>query len=394
MIFINVLIFCQCLLILLVLGHQVVEVGLGLCELHLIHALASVPVEEGLPPEHGGELLRDSFEDLLDGGGVTNEGGGHLETSWWDVTDTGHDIVGDPFNEVGRVLVLDVEHLLVNFLHGHSSSEASSHGEVSTMSWITGGHHVLSVKHLLGKLWNSDSSVLHGTASCQWSKSRHEEVESGEWNHVDRQLPEVSIELTWEPEASGHSRHGQGDQMVEVTIGGGGKLQGSEADVIESLVVNTIGLISVLNQLVNREGGVVGLYHGVRNLGGWNDGVGVHDSVRILLSDFGDEKCSHSRSSSASKGMSQLESLETVASLSLLSDNIEDTIHQLSALGVVTLGPVVASSRLSEHKVVGSEDASVWTRPHTVHGSWLQVHQDCSWYKFASGCQFAALGLF
>merc|ERR1719166_419959 len=96
--------------------------------------------------------------------------------------------------------------------------------------------------------------------------------------------------------------------MVEVTIGGGGELQGSEADVIESLVVNTIGLISVLNQLVNREGGVVWLHHGVRNLGGWNDGVGVHDSVRILLSDLGDEKCSHSRSSSTSKGMSQLES--------------------------------------------------------------------------------------
>merc|ERR1719461_1158249 len=394
MIFINVLIFCQCLLILLVLGHQVVEVGLGLCELHLIHALASVPVEEGLPPEHGGELLRDSFEDLLDGGGVTNEGGGHLETSWWDVTDTGHDIVGDPFNEVGRVLVLDVQHLLVNFLHGHSSSEASSHGEVSTMSWITGGHHVLGVKHLLGKLWNSNSSVLHGTASCQWSKSRHEEVESGEWNHVDRQLPEVSIELTWEPEASGHSRHGQGDQMVEVTIGGGGELQGSEADVIESLVVNTIGLISVLNQLVNREGGVVWLYHGVRNLGGWNDRVGVHDSVRILLSDLGDEKCSHSRSSSTSQGMSQLESLETVASLSLLPDNIEDTVHQLCALGVVTLGPVVASSRLSKHKVVWSEDASIRTRSHTVHGSWLQVNQDSSWNKFASGCEFTALGLF
>ena len=36
-----------------------------LCELHLIHALACVPVEEGLAPEHGGELLRDSLEQLL-----------------------------------------------------------------------------------------------------------------------------------------------------------------------------------------------------------------------------------------------------------------------------------------------------------------------------------------
>jgi len=45
------------LLVLLVLGHQVVHVGLGLGELHLVHALPGVPVEEGLAPEHGGELL-------------------------------------------------------------------------------------------------------------------------------------------------------------------------------------------------------------------------------------------------------------------------------------------------------------------------------------------------
>merc|ERR1719152_967128 len=35
-------------LVLLVLGHEVVHVGLGLGELHLVHALAGVPVEEGL----------------------------------------------------------------------------------------------------------------------------------------------------------------------------------------------------------------------------------------------------------------------------------------------------------------------------------------------------------
>ena len=33
-----------------------------LCELHLVHALASVPVEEGLSTEHRSELLGDSFE--------------------------------------------------------------------------------------------------------------------------------------------------------------------------------------------------------------------------------------------------------------------------------------------------------------------------------------------
>ena len=36
------------LLVLLVLGYKIVHVGLRLGELHLVHALAGVPVEEGL----------------------------------------------------------------------------------------------------------------------------------------------------------------------------------------------------------------------------------------------------------------------------------------------------------------------------------------------------------
>ena len=62
------------LLVLLVLGDEVVHVGLGLSELHLVHALPGVPVEEGLPPEHGSELLGDPLEQFLDRGGVSDEG--------------------------------------------------------------------------------------------------------------------------------------------------------------------------------------------------------------------------------------------------------------------------------------------------------------------------------
>jgi len=66
------------LLVLLVLGHQVVHVALRLGELHLVHALAGVPMQEGLAPEHGRELLGDPLEQLLDGRGVPDERRGHL----------------------------------------------------------------------------------------------------------------------------------------------------------------------------------------------------------------------------------------------------------------------------------------------------------------------------
>ena len=81
--------------------------------------------------------------------------------------------------------------------------------------------------------------------------------------------------------------------MVEVPVGGRGQLERSEADVIESFIVNAVCFVSVLDQLVDRQGCVVRFNHGVGYFGGWDYRVGVHNSVRILLADLGDEECSH-----------------------------------------------------------------------------------------------------
>lgn len=98
--------------------------------------------------------------------------------------------------------------------------------------------------------------------------------------------------------------------MVEISVGWSGKFESSEADVIKSFVVNTVSFVGVFYELVNRQGGVVRLHDGVGHLGGRDDGVGVHDSVGVLLPDLGNEKSSHSGSSSSSQGMGQLESLK------------------------------------------------------------------------------------
>ena len=157
----------------------------------------------------------------LDGSGVSNEGGSHLQPPgsnisinnsgqkcliglrpWWDVTDSSLHIVRDPLNEVAAVLVLDVQHLLVHLLHGHPAAEDRGHGEVPAVSGVAGGHHVLGVEHLLGELGHGEGPVLLAASGGEGGEARHEEVEAGEGNHVHRKLPKVSIQLAGEPGVS------------------------------------------------------------------------------------------------------------------------------------------------------------------------------------------------
>merc|ERR1711970_12428 len=143
-------IFSSSFLILLILRNKIVHVRFGFSELHFIHSLACVPMKESFSPEHGSELFRNSLEQLLDGSGISNESGSHLETSWRNIANSNLDVVWNPFYKVGGVLVLDVQHLLIHLLHRHTTSEHGCNCEVTTVSWITGSHHVLRVEHLLG----------------------------------------------------------------------------------------------------------------------------------------------------------------------------------------------------------------------------------------------------
>jgi len=71
-----------------------------------------------------------------------------------------------------------------------------------------------------------------------------------------------------------------------------------------------------------------------------------------------------------------LETLQAVAGLSLLADDVQDGVDELCTLSVVTLGPVVASTRLAEDEVVRAEHLTEGTSADGVHRAGLQIHQD------------------
>ena len=77
--------------------------------------------------------------------------------------------------------------------------------------------------------------------------------------------------------------------------------------------------------------------------------------------------------------MGDLEALEAVASFSFFSGDVEDGVNEFSSLSVVTLGPVVSGSGLTEDEVVRSEKLTEGSSSDGVHGSWFKIHKDGSW---------------
>ena len=364
------------ILVLLVLRDEIVHVGLSFSEFHLVHTFTGVPMEESLSAEHSSELLSDSLEHLLDSGRVTEEGNGHLETLWWDIADSGLDVVWNPFNEVRGVLVLNVEHLLIDLLGGHAATEEGRGSEVTAVSRVGSAHHVLGIEHLLGELGDGKSTVLLGTTGGKGGETHHEEMESWEGHEVNGELSEIRVELTGESEATGDTGKSSRDEMVKITVGGGGELKGSEADIVKGLVIDAHDIIGVLNELMDGEGGVVGLDDGIGDLGGWHDGESAHLSIGVLFSDLGDEKGAHAGAGTTTEGVGDLETLEAITALSLLTDDIEDGVDKLSTFGVMTLGPVVTGTGLSEDEVIGSEELTERSSTDGVHGAGLEIHKD------------------
>ena len=330
-------------------------------------------MQESLASEHSSELLVDTLEEFLDGSAVTNESTRHLKTNGRNVTQGGLDTVGDPFNEVRGVLLLDSQHLVLNFLGRKTTTEDGGNGEVTTVTGVRGSHHVTGIEHLSGQFRDAHVAVLLRAEGSQGSETDHEEMETGERNHVNAKLAKITVQLTRETEGGGNTGHDGRDQLVKFTIARVGKLEGTEADIIQSFVVNAESSIAVLNQLMDRENSVVGLNNSVRDLGGGDNGVSAEHTIGVLLTDLGEQKRTETGTSTTTKRVAELETLEAVSVFGLLADDIQNGLDKFSTFGVVTLSPGVTGTRLSEDEVVGAEKLSVRASTDGVHGCRFQI---------------------
>jgi hypothetical protein len=70
-----------------------------------------------------------------------------------------------------------------------------------------------------------------------------------------------------------------------------------------------------------------------------------------------------------------LEPLKAVTALGFTTNDIKNLVDKLSTLSVMSLGPVVTSTGLTEDEVVGTEELAERTSTDGIHGAWFQIDQ-------------------
>ena len=238
--------------------------------------------------------------------------------------------------------------MLLDLLHADLTAEDGSNSEVSSLSWIRSSHHVLGIKHLLSELRDTQGTELVASTRSQGSETDHEEVQTGEGDHVDCKFSEIRVQLAGETETGGDTRHDCRDEVVKISVGGSIEFKRTDADIVQGFVVDTERLVRVLNELlrvkkvflgvyVDGEGGVVRLNDRIGDLWRWNDGECSHHSVGVFFANLADQESTHTSTGTSTERMRYLETLETVTSLGFASNNIQYLINQFGTFSVTNI---------------------------------------------------------
>merc|ERR550525_1850709 len=121
------------ILFILIFGDEIADILVSFLELHLIHALSLVPVQERLPLVHLRELRTDPLEHALDGSGIGHESCRHGGSLWRHVDNGRLDVIGDPRHEVIRHLGLDFGNLIIHLVGGNGTTVSTGCSQVLTI---------------------------------------------------------------------------------------------------------------------------------------------------------------------------------------------------------------------------------------------------------------------
>ena len=147
-------------------------------------------------------------------------------------------------------------------------------------------------------------------------------MDSGIGDQIGLEFSDVDVEGTVESQRGSQRRDNLSDQSVQVGVSGSLDIQLSSADVIDSFIIQHHSNISMFQQRVSGQDGVVRFNNSSRNLG-----RGIHGEAQLgLLAVVHGESLQQERAqtgtSSTTNGVEYHEALQTSTVVSQLPDSV------------------------------------------------------------------------
>jgi len=377
------------LLVVLLEGGEILP---GLGELSLLHALSHVPVDKGPLGVHEVKLVVKPGPGLGNGGSVGEHADSSLNlslVSTWDdgwrlVVDSNLEASGTPVNKLDGPLGLDGGNGSVDILGDHITpvQEAASH--VLAVAGIALDHLVGWLEAGIGDLCNRELLVVGLLRRDDWCIGHQWEVDTGVGHQVGLELSQINIEGTIKTKGGSDGGDNLANQPVEVGVGGALNVQVPAADVIDGLIVYHKCTVRVFQGSVGGKDGIVGLNNCSGNLWCRIDGKLQLGLLSIINRQAFHEKGGEARSSAATKGVEEQESLKSSTLVSQLTDTVQNQVNNLLSDGVVSTSIVVGSIFLSGDQLFWVEELSVSSSADFIDDSGLQINKYCSWDMLAS----------
>jgi hypothetical protein len=203
-------------------------------------------------------------------------------------------------------------------------------------------------------------------------------------DEVGLELGNVDVQGTIETERSRKRGDDLSDETVQVGVGRAFDIEGTTADVVDSLVVKHNSNIGVLKKRVGRKNRVVRLNNSGGHLRRRVDGETELGLLAVVDGETLEEKGSETRSSSTSNSVEDKETLKTGAVIGKLSEAIECKVNNLLSDGVVTTGVVVGSVLLAGDQLLRVVELTVGTSADLVTDTRLKIDEHATGHVLAS----------
>jgi len=198
------------------------------------------------------------------------------------------------------------------------------------------------------------------------------------------EFSDIDVEGTIETEGSSQGGNNLSNQTVKVGVGGAFNVEGATADVVNGFVIEHDSDISVFQEGVSGEDGVVGFNNGSGDLGRGVDGETELGLLSVVNRETFEEEGTETGTSTTTDGVEDEEALETGTVVSELADAIEGKINNFLTNGVVTTSVVVGSIFLAGDELFGVEELAVGTGTDFINDGGFQIEEDSTGDVLAS----------